>query len=515
MTISARPQLNVLTLGFGLTVLFAAWFDTARHLFTLVWYNGTYSHGVWVPVVSIVLIWLKRDDVLRAGPRFWWPGVVFILGIQGLWLVGALLEARVVEHLALVLSVQAVVLTCLGLDASRPIRFPLAFLFLIIPIGEQLVGPLQVITAKSVIWALDVTGFSFKADGVLIELSSGLYQVARACAGVKFLFTSLVMGVLLCHLAFESWYRRAMMLLASVLVPILANALRVYTTLLIAEWTDQSFAKEVDHIVYGWGFLSVVLLLLIAGAYRFSDKDVGRQGSEDTPTSPPGSSALHSQSVALVGMTVAAMFLPILSAGWVASTETLGSVCYQKELVVPECDGCGYRLLSQLGGGRWFSPDQENQNRIWHYRRDATNIMGLTSLYEGKGTAHRMGRSIRYLLPPHWDQLEGGALAGKVSVPPGFAEYVIWQGDRRRLLWQAFVIDGVYYAGVTHAKLALAMARLRGRTATAQRIIVSSAYDADADIARESILGFLSTFGPDAFLWKSDKTGVDDNLCAA
>ncbi len=510
-----RPQLNVLILGLGLIVLFASWFDTASHLFNLVWHNGTYSHGVWVPLVSVVLIWLKRYEVFRAEPRLWWPGAALVLGIQVLWVMGALLEARVVEHVALVLSVQAITLTCLGPAAARPIRFPLAFLFLVIPVGEQLVGPLQVITAKSVIWALDVTGVSFKADGVLIELSSGLYQVARACAGVKFLFTSVVMGVLLCHLAFESWYRRALMLVASVLVPIFANAVRVYTTLLIAEWTDQSFAKEVDHIVYGWGFLSVVLLLLIAGAYRFSDKDTGRRGPEDSATGPNGRRAMHAPSKTLAGTVVAAMFLPIASASWAAKTAAVGPKCHQNQLILPECEGCGFRLLSGVRLDRWFRPDLENQNKIWHYRRDATNIMGLTSLYEGQGTAHRMGRSLRYVLPPRWDQLQGGALAGKTSVPAGFAEYVIWQSDRRRLIWQAFVVDGAYYSGATEAKLALAISRLRGRTATAQRIIFSTAYDIDADIARKSISSFLSTFGPDAFLWRADKSGADDKPCAA
>ena len=99
------------------------------------------------------------------------------------------------------------------------------------------------------IWGRKLSEVSFQAEGVLITLSNGLYEIAAACAGLKFLFTSLVTGVLLCHLAFESWWRRILMLVAAVLVPVLANAGRVFTTLLIAEATDQDFAKSIDHIV--------------------------------------------------------------------------------------------------------------------------------------------------------------------------------------------------------------------------------------------------------------------------
>ena len=181
-----------------------------------------------------------------------------------LWPLGGAAEAAILQHVAFIGAIQCLVLASLGIALYRVILFPLLFLFAFVPFGDQILVPLQVFTAKMVIWALDVTGVAHQSDGVLIQLSSGLFEVAAACAGVRFLFSSLVTGILLCHLAFRSWRRRALMVLASVAVPVLANVVRVYGTLLISEATDISFAKDVDHIVYGWGFLSVVLLILIA-----------------------------------------------------------------------------------------------------------------------------------------------------------------------------------------------------------------------------------------------------------
>jgi exosortase A len=513
-----------LVLALGLLLLGIAWQDTLLHLADLVWNVEAYSHGVWVPIVSFWLVWRRRAAVIAVGPRLWWPGVLLLLLVQGVWIAGSVVEARILEHLALVLSVQLLVITAIGPQAARTIRFALAFLLLVIPFGGQIVGPLQIITAKSVIWALDISGIPFKADGVLIELSSGLYQVARACAGVKFLFSSVVMGVLLCHLAFSSWYRRALMLAAAFLVPVLANAARVYSTLLIAEWTDQSFAKDVDHIVYGWGFLSVVLVLLIIGAYRFSDRN------EETAVSELQAKAQSRASGETRGqpglgaslMVFVALLLPLSSAVWVSAAGRGAPVCFMAEFEPPACEGCGYRLLPQSVGAPWLEPDRAEHMATWRYRQDATNIFGHTSVYSGEAVPHRMGRNLAYMLPRDWEILEGGVAAGGVPVPSGFQEFVIWRGDSRRLVWQAYYAGAGFHASPMGAKLAVAAAHLKGRRPVAQRIIIATSLVGEADARRQELANFLSTFWADAFLWKRQQPRAgaynkeeDDKPCAA
>ncbi|UTW54149.1 exosortase A [Kordiimonas sp. SCSIO 12610] len=258
------PQKHYLLFMLGVIALCIGWFDSLGHLFHIIWTVDTFSHGLFVPFISAALIWSRRTSLKKipVGYSLW--GCVVLMVATILWLMGTAAEVRLFEHIALVLALQGIIISAFGVRFYKAILFPSLFLFLMIPFGQSIVTPLQLITAEMVIASLNLLGIEYQAEGVLITLSSGLYEVAQACAGVRFFFTSLVTGVLLSHLVFESVWRRIAILIASMIVPVAANIVRVLTILLIAENTDQSFAKDVDHIVYGWGFLSVVLVILIA-----------------------------------------------------------------------------------------------------------------------------------------------------------------------------------------------------------------------------------------------------------
>ena len=48
----------------------------------------------------------------------------------------------------------------------------------------------------------------------------------------------------------------------SVIVPIVANGLRAYMIVMIAHLSDMKLALGVDHLIYGWVFFGLVMLLL-------------------------------------------------------------------------------------------------------------------------------------------------------------------------------------------------------------------------------------------------------------
>lgn len=263
---------HVFILVFAILVLTGAWFETLSHMATILWTVDVFAHGLLAPIVSIALIWTRREFLLEMTPRFTVWGLAGLFASCLLWLVAGVLDVALFAHVAFVSAIQALVLAVFGWRIYRAITFPMLFLYFSVPFGYELVGPLQRMTAGMVIWVLDLINADFSAEGMLITLPSGLYEVAEACAGVKFFFTSIFTGVLLSHLVFRSWRRRAAIIAFSIVLPIVANALRVLLIFLIAELSDQRLAKGFDHLVYGWVFLSVVLLLLVTTAYRYSDK---------------------------------------------------------------------------------------------------------------------------------------------------------------------------------------------------------------------------------------------------
>ena len=67
---------------------------------------------------------------------------------------------------------------------------------------------------------LALTGVPASIDGVFITTPAGLFEVAEACSGVKFLIAMIAFGTLVANVCFTSWPRRCVFIAASVIVPI-------------------------------------------------------------------------------------------------------------------------------------------------------------------------------------------------------------------------------------------------------------------------------------------------------
>jgi hypothetical protein len=61
-------------------------------------------------------------------------------------------------------------------------------------------------------------------------------------------------------------------MLAAVAVPVLANGVRAWGTIYLAQVLGVAFAAGFDHIVYGWIFFAVVMAALLAVAWRYFDR---------------------------------------------------------------------------------------------------------------------------------------------------------------------------------------------------------------------------------------------------
>jgi EpsI family protein len=57
-----------------------------------------------------------------------------------------------------------------------------------------------------------------------------------------------------------------------IVVPIVANGIRAWGTIGIAEWRGIEFASGFDHVLYGWFFFAFVIALVMGLAWRYFDR---------------------------------------------------------------------------------------------------------------------------------------------------------------------------------------------------------------------------------------------------
>ncbi len=252
-----------------LAVTFGDWATMADQ-----WWNiSTYNHVLFVPLIVGWLVYIRHEGLLFIVPDIWWPALLLVAGAMGMWLIGSIAGVNTVSQLGAVLAMIASVIAVLGRRVALACAFPLGYLLFLVPFGDEMVPALQMITAKLVIWMTEASGIPAIIDGVFIDTPGGLFEVAEACSGVKFLVAMLALGVLVAYTCFRSWKRRIAFLTASLALPIVANGVRAWGTIYIAQFAGLEFAEGFDHVFYGWVFFALVVVALLAFFWRYFDRD--------------------------------------------------------------------------------------------------------------------------------------------------------------------------------------------------------------------------------------------------
>jgi len=241
----------------GILCLLTAWLY-APFVFQLAsqwWQDPNYTHGFFVPMFSLFLLWEKRAKLaaLRIKPA--WPGLVMILVALWALILGTIKSEFFLYRLSILLFIAGVVVFLAGWKHLAAISFPLAFLVLMIPSStllEHITFPLQVIASKTATFLLMLAGVPAVREGNIILLPGAQLEVAEACSGIRSLFSLLTLTIIYGYLAETKIGVRVVLTLMAVPISILANALRIAFTGLVVENWGVERAEGTVHMLSGW-----------------------------------------------------------------------------------------------------------------------------------------------------------------------------------------------------------------------------------------------------------------------
>jgi len=236
--------------------------------------SDTYGHGYLIPILSLYFIWLKRFELKATiiKPFYW--AILPIIALCLFWLIGELSYTNVVRQFAVFLLPFFFVLFMFGKEVSKVLAFPLLFLIFCVPFGEGLIPLLQVITAEITIYFIEMIGIPVYVDGLFITLTSGIFEVAKACSGISYLISSLALGSFYAFITYNSPKRRLLFILFSLVVPVLANGLRALLIVLLAHYSDLAIATGFDHLIYGWLFFGLIIFIMFSVGNKWAENNV-------------------------------------------------------------------------------------------------------------------------------------------------------------------------------------------------------------------------------------------------
>lgn len=258
----------------GILVLLTAWLY-APLLLRLAhqwWQDPNYTHGFFVPVFSLFLVWQDRAKLatLRINPS-WWGLVMVVFALIAL-VLGTISSGFFLSRISLLLLVCGMVVFLAGWQHIAAISFPLGFLILMIPsstLVEQITFPLQIIASKTAAFMLNVARVPAMREGNIILLPNARLEVAEACSGIRSLFSLITLTVIYGYLAETKSGVRVLLALIAVPVSILANALRIAVTGLIVHYWGLEGAQGTLHLLSG-GLIFAGSLSLIFFLHRVS-----------------------------------------------------------------------------------------------------------------------------------------------------------------------------------------------------------------------------------------------------
>jgi exosortase D (VPLPA-CTERM-specific) len=406
-----------------------------------------YSHGFFIPLISLWLLWERRDALRSSIGKPSWMGVL-LLGIAlTLMALGELTAIFILVQYGFLLSLIGLVLCFGGKPLLRVTILPIALLIFAIPlpyfVDSQLSWRLQIVSSTIGVEILRALGISVFLEGNVIDLGVYRLQVVEACSGLRYLYPLLSIGFLMAYMFRAPFWQKAVLFVTTIPITVLMNSLRIAVVgVLVSRWGN-SMAEGFLHYFEGWIIFMTCLMLLLAEIWIFERLGAKRkildvlsvpqiQGSGRA--TPDARILTHPLSIALVMLIAVGVVVQLI--GYRDEVRPLRIPLNAYPLTLQDWKASESRLETQVEIGLGL-----DDYVIADYRRGSSDLVNFYAAYYG---SQRKGVS------PHSPQvcIPGGGwlITGLDRVPVALADgssfevnrIVIERAGQRQLVYYWF-----------------------------------------------------------------------------
>ncbi len=247
------------------------------------WTDPNFSHGFFVPMFSVFVVWREREKLAQIPIRQSWRGLPVIIVALMTLVVGVLGAELFLSRCSFVLLIAGLLIYFAGWQLFRAVLFPWLFLFLMVPIPSivfnQITLPLQFFASQVAADILRVFGVPVLREGNVIVLPSMPLEVAEACSGIRSLISLGTIAIIYGYFADSKVWRRVVLALLALPVAVAANAIRIVGTGLTVQYWDPEKAQGFFHEFSGWlvFVVSLAMLFMLHSLLRSLDRTTAQE----------------------------------------------------------------------------------------------------------------------------------------------------------------------------------------------------------------------------------------------
>jgi exosortase len=257
--------------------LMAFWLPIGNVL-RLAFQDDRYSYVLFILPITVFLFYTKGTDTFLSASFDRTRGLPLIGLGAAVYVAAKFVPNGPFSDVRLSLAISALVivwvgafLLCYGPKSFRLALFPLLFLFLMVPlpdaIVDQAVVALQHWSAATVSFLFRFLGVPVFAEGVNFTLPGVQIEVAKECSGIRSSESLVIASVLAGYFLLQSAGSRLWLVLLTVPITILKNAIRITTLSWLAVYVDPGFLRGNLHRYGGLPFSLIAVLLMVLTLY--------------------------------------------------------------------------------------------------------------------------------------------------------------------------------------------------------------------------------------------------------
>ena len=241
--------------------------------------NDDYSHGYFIPVLTIYFIYSMRAELrnLAFTPNNF--GAIIVAAGLAQLLVAKIGTEYFLQRTSLIIVLLGLVLFLLGRQYFKKLFVPLAYLIFMVPlpaiIWNKIAFPMQLFASAITERVVYLLGIPIYREGNILHLAETTLEVVAACSGLRSLVTMFALSAALAILSSLSTTKKIILFASAVPIAIFANICRLTFTALLATQMGsdaaQGFLHEFSGIMVfllGLGLLGAVNWLLLKSGIK-------------------------------------------------------------------------------------------------------------------------------------------------------------------------------------------------------------------------------------------------------
>ncbi len=437
----------------------------------------TYTHGYVVVALGLWMIWRDRARWAAGAAQPFLPAIALLVVGALCWMIVYRAGLQIVHQAALPALAASALLAMFGWRMLRGLAFPLAWLYLAIPVWDAVLPLLNAISVGAVRLMLRIADIPAHFVNNMFELPLGTFAIADGCSGLHFFVVALTISLLYGEINRDGVGTRIKLVAFALLLAMATNWLRIFIIVLAGHLTDMQHSLVVnEHYSFGWYMFAGMMVLYFLVVRRWPAESAAAP-ELPAPTGPP---------IPRGGAIAAILGLAIVPA-WILLDSNRASDA-QLELAMradaafiestapddwrPKFTGATRELHGSIRGA-----DRPVEAYLVGYaaQRQGEEIVGFDNSLLGEGLRAARGSQVA---PAPWKEV-------RATGPTD--EWVVWYSYR---------LDGRGYRSALQLQLDYGLRSLFGAPAAALIALRARCDAADCAAARETLKHIVETRNP-------------------